>query len=236
MGRKNKRTFWNLKDIIILQFIFFFIREICRWTQEAVLPPENFLHPFLPVLGNLLFMGVVFFWLFFLYQVPPPYLGITWERLKSGALLGLKLGVPLVLLTIFLINFPFAAREEAGEFSPLFFISDAEQLATSLLYFILYSALFFFPALGAELYFRGIIGGYFHRLGGHISGAFFSSLFFALFWGNIQPGWVLFHFLLGLALYYCYLSRESILPGTIYLTLIKAGLVLYAVGWNYFST
>ncbi len=236
MARKNKRTFWNLKDIIILQFIFFFIREICRWNQEVVFPAEHFLHPYLPVLGNLLFMGVVFFWLFFLYEVPPPYLGITWERLKSGALLGLKLGAPLVFLTIFLINFPFAAREETGGFAPLVFISDAEQLATSLLYLIMYSALFFLPALGAELYFRGIIGGYFHRLGGNISGAFFSSLFFALFWGNLQPGWVLFHFLLGLILYYCYLSRESILPGAVYLTLIKVGLVLYAVGWNYFST
>ncbi|GEM_PF-1312703 len=234
MAQKKKRTFWNLKDIIILQFFFFLIREFFRWNQETVLSPEHFLHPYLPVLGNILFMGVVFFWLFFLYQVPPPYLGITWERLKSGALLGLKLGVPLVLFTIFLINFPFAAREEAGEFAPLISISDAEQLAASLLYLILYSALFFLPALGAELYFRGIIGGYFHRLGGNISGAFFSSLFFALFWGNIQPGWFLFHFLLGLVLYYCYLSRESILPGTIYLTLIQASLVLYAVGYNYF--
>ncbi len=235
MAKKAKHSLWNIKDIIILQFIFYLIREAIRWSQEVLVSGDSILNLLLPVVGQLVFLGVVFFWLFFLYEVPPPYLGLTLEKLKSGAILGLKLGIPLILLTVFLINFPLTAQESSPNFSPVFYITDAEQLATSLLYLVLFAALFFLPALGTELYFRGIIAGYFHRKWGASIAAVLSSAFFAIFWASLHPGWLLFHFLLGLGLYYFYTSRESLWPGVIYLSLVKAGLTLYAVGWQYFN-
>ncbi len=235
MAKKSRHSLWNIKDIIILQFSFFLIREFVRWGHDTFITGDGFVNLLFPVIGQLLFLAVVFFWLFFLYQVPPPYLGLTLEKLKSGSILGLKLGIPLVLLVIFLINFPMAARESPQAFSPVYFISNAETLATSFLYLALLGGILFLPALGTELYFRGIITGYFHRKWGSISAAFFSSIFFALFWGAVHPGWFIFHFILGLALYYLYVSRESLWPGVIYLTFIQAGLTLYAVGWDYLN-
>lgn len=235
MAKKAKHSLWNIKDIIILQFIFYLIREAIRWSQEVLVTGDSFLNFLLPVGGQLMFLAVVFFWLFFLYEVPPPYLGLTLEKLKSGTILGLKLGVPLILLAVFLINFPLTARESSPNFSPLFYITDAEQLTISLLYLVLFTTLFFLPALGTELYFRGIIASYFHRKWGTFGAAALSSAFFAIVWAGLHPGWLLFHFLLGLGLYYCYTSRESLWPGVIYLSLVKAGLTLYAVGWQYFN-
>ncbi len=235
MVKITQHSLWNIKDIIILQFIFFLTRELSLWAHEVLVEGEHFIGFLFPVGGYLIFFGIVFFWLFFLYEVPPPYLGLTLEKLKTGAVLGLKLGIPMVLLAIFLINYPLTAGESPPDFSPVFSIGGAEDLPVSFLYLIGYSALFFLPALGTELYFRAIIGGYFHRKWGTFSGAFLSSVFFAIFWGPLHSGWPIFHFVLALGLYYCYISRESLWPGVVYLTLVKAGLTVYAVGWEYFS-
>ena len=232
--KKASYSLWNIKDIIILQFIAFVIGEIAKTLTETFSSPETPFFFLFPLLGHILFLGILLVWVFYFYELPVTFFGLTLDNLKKGLNQGLKAGIPFLVMIIFLVNFPLSAGEAPSFFQPLIKVTDPDSLTTSLLYFIFFAAAIFFVALAVELFYRGVVGHFLERKLHPFLAIIVGSSYFSLFWGPFQPGWLLFNFLLALLLFFFLKKKGSLWPGIVYLTIIQASLIVYVSGGNLF--
>ncbi len=235
--QRMPEALWNIKDIVILQFLSFLMDGLVALGQTFLVPPQHFFTPYFAVLlhliGRLFFLTMLFYWIHYLYDLPLTYLGLNLKKIRQGAVLCIKLAVPLVALVIFLAHYPLSREANMEAFSPLLIIEGLESLAISLFYLLVLTLLFIPIALSTEVFYRGFVGSYFRKKTGSILGGFLSAIYFAIFMGSFTPGWFALYSVLGIILFHTYNSRVNLWTGTFYLAVFSAAITLYVLGFSW---
>ncbi len=236
--KKISNSLWNWKDIFIVQFIAIISKGLANTCQSLLVPKDHFLFPMYLALiyfvGHVLFLALLAFWIINLYDLSFSYFGLTIKNLKAGLKLSIKILIPFVLLLIFIINYPFTKTGQYSLFTPMINVTGPESLAVSFFYLILLSLFFLLPSLATELLYRGFVSIYMQEKWGRIFGGVINSIYFAVLMAPFQLPWLAFFMVMGIILFHSYHSRQNLWTGVIYLSFVRAALVLYVFGIAFF--
>lgn len=229
-------SLWNIKDIIILQFIALFLGFLAFRGQIFLISDTHLLAPmfhiFIYFFKETLLLGLLLYWYFFLYELPGEYFGLTFFNFRKSFLPTLKVMVPVILMLIIFVHIPLDS-ETAGNFSPLMKIQGLPSGIISLLYLFFFTILFLIPACGMEILYRGFVGIYLENKMGRVLGGVSSALYFALFLGPWHLEWFFLNAFLGLLLFHMFRSKKTIWPGIFFMASFRSALLIYVFGWNF---
>ncbi|MCK8816171.1 CPBP family glutamic-type intramembrane protease [Natroniella sulfidigena] len=229
---EKKSNNFPLIDLIKAQFIWYLINFLIIFFQTYVSPDEL---PYLEeiyflifsIIGQGLFISFLLYWTTMIYELSFAELGINLNNFLTNLKLGLKISCPFLIGIIF-IHLILTTEQ----ITPLIIITDLDQLASSLLYFLLLFIGYLVPAFSKELFYRGFIYYQFRQNYGLKLGFLASLIYYTVSYLDFRLSSLLIHFIVGAITTYLSHKTDSLLAATIFRSTYQASLTLYLFSFS----
>ncbi|WP_408955537.1 CPBP family intramembrane glutamic endopeptidase [Natroniella sp. ANB-PHB2] len=228
----NKKNKLPLIDLIKAQSIWYLINFLIIFFQSYTSPDKL---PYMKeiyflifnIIGQGLFVSCLLYWTTMIYELSFVELGINFDNFFNSLKLGLKISNPF-FIGIIIIHLILTAEH----ITPLIIITDLDQLALSLLYFLLLFIAYLFPAFSKELFYRGFIYYQFKKFYGLRLGFIISLIYYTVSYLDFRLSSLLLHFIMGLITTYLYHKTNSLLASIIFRSTYQASLTLYLFSFS----
>lgn len=232
---KLKQRFITLKDLLIIYLIWFFLQGFYEMTGQLVFPGSLFLtqavHYCFFITVRLLFIPIVLYFILYRYSLPAEKIGLTLRRFWKMSKIGIKASIPLLPLILFLVHLPLVYTN--SQLKPMVTATTPEEIANSLVYFILIFFITIIPALSEELLFRGLTFTFLEERWGTFKALLMNPLIYGIFFMQFNLYLALLRIVIGFFTTYLFYRSRSLIPSTIFQALFHSAFILYLFGWGW---
>ncbi len=225
----------TIKDMLILYLLWFFLQGFYEMTTQLVFEGSLFLtqvvHYFFFIVARLLFVPIALYFILYRYSLPVEEFGLTLKRFWANIKLGFKTSFPLVLLVLFIVHLPLVYTD--SKIQPMIVASNPEEIATSLVFFVLLVFMTIIPAFSEELLFRGLTFSFLEERLGSVKALFLNALLYGIFYMHFNIYFITIRIILGFFSTYLFWRCRNIIPSTILQACFHASFILYIFGWGW---
>ncbi|MCK8826203.1 CPBP family intramembrane metalloprotease [Natroniella acetigena] len=222
----------TLIDLVKAQSIWYLINFLIIFFHTYSSPDqlpymEEIYFLLFSIIGQSLFVSCLLYWATMIYELSFMELGINFENFLTNLKLGLKVSHPF-LIGIIIIHLILTTEQ----ITPLIIVTDLDQLALSMLYFLVLFIGYLFPAFSKELFYRGFIYYQLKRAYGLRLGFIISLIYYTISYLDFRLSSLLLHFIMGVITTYLCHKTDSLIAAVIFRSTYQASLTLYLFSFS----
>lgn len=235
INKKDKQYSWTNYELIKYQLLWYLSLFLFSLTQKYNFPNlpqiDSLFHYLFGIPIKLLMIAYLIYILLFKKNFTLNQIGLTSNNYFTDFIVGIKISLPLPILTVILINLQHQHLDFNQLFQPLIKITSFNELITSFLYFIILVSIALIPAAAKELFYRAIIYNFFKERLGLMFGALLSSIYYSLASLQFSFGLMLSNFIVGGISIYLYERNNNLFSSLIWQSFYQATTILYIFGF-----
>lgn len=231
-----KFQYITTKDMIILYLIWFFLQGFNQMIQEQLFFEGSIfltqvIHYLFFLFLRLVFIPIVLYFILYRYTLPVEKFGLTTKKFSNRVKLGLKISYPIALLIFIFVHLPLVHTD--ANLKPMIIATNPENIALSLVFFILLVFMTLIPAFSEELLFRGLTFNFLEERFGAKAALILNALLYGLFYLRFDLSFIGLRVVLGFFSTYLFWRTKNLIPSTILQACFHSAMILYVFGWGW---
>ncbi|AZR71944.1 hypothetical protein BBF96_00090 [Anoxybacter fermentans] len=225
----------SLNDLIIIYIVWFFLAGIYEMTQQLIFEGSPFLtriiHYLFFITIRLLFIPIVLYLICYRRSLDSKLLGLTLRKFWVMSKIGIKASWPIIPLVLLFIHLPLVYTNT--NLRPMIKVTSPEEIAVSLVYFIILFIMTIIPSLSEELLFRGLTFPFLKERLALWQALLLNAIIYGIFYIQFNIYHLFLRIVLGFFTTYLFWRSKSLIPSTILQAFFHATFILYIFGWGF---
>lgn len=226
---------WSLKNLLSIYFVWFFLAGFYEMTKQLVFEGSIFItqivHYSFFISLRLLFIPIALYIFIFRNSTPVEDIGLTFHKFWRMLKVGIKTSFPFLPLILLFVHLPLVNTNPA--LKPILVVSNPEEIALSLVYFICLFFMTLIPAFSEELLFRGLTFPFLKERLGIWKALILNGIIYGIFYMPFNIYLITLRMILGFFATYLFWRTKNLIPSVILQAFFHTTFILYLFGWGW---